>query len=94
MTNAGSSLLFFVPRSLFIRFDGTDDMAYWILHNTVSAAILALVALLICRWRPAQPALRHALWLVVLAKLVESRLPELPPETSRAEPAAKPEEAP
>ena len=30
--------------------------------------------------------------LVKLAKLVESRLPELPPETSRAEPAAKPEE--
>jgi hypothetical protein len=32
--------------------------------------------------------------LVKLAKLVESRLPELPPETSRVEPAAKPEETP
>jgi len=32
--------------------------------------------------------------LVKLAKLVESRLPELPPETSRVEPAAPPEEAP
>ena len=32
--------------------------------------------------------------LVKLAKLVESRLPELPPETSRIEPAAKPEETP
>ncbi|MDZ4781713.1 MAG: M56 family metallopeptidase [Planctomycetia bacterium] len=50
-------------------------MAYWLLHNTVSAAILALVALLICHWRPAQPALRHALWLVVLAKLVAPPLP-------------------
>ncbi len=75
MTNAGSSLPFFVPCSLCIHFDGTDDMAYWLLHNTVSAAILALVALLICRWRPAQPALRHALWLVVLAKLVAPPLP-------------------
>ncbi len=50
-------------------------MIWWLVHNTLSAAILALVAMLVCRWRRAHPALRHALWLVVLAKLVAPPLP-------------------
>lgn len=50
-------------------------MIWWLVHNTLSAATLAILATLVCRCRPAHPALRHALWLVVLAKLVAPPLP-------------------
>lgn len=50
-------------------------MIWWLIHNTLSAALLALVAVLVCRWRRAQPALRHAIWLVVLMKLVAPPMP-------------------
>jgi uncharacterized repeat protein (TIGR01451 family) len=50
-------------------------MSWWLLHNTLTAGLLAAVVVLICRWRVAQPALRHALWLVVLLKLIAPPLP-------------------
>lgn len=50
-------------------------MTWWLIQNTLTAALLAAVVVLICRWRAAQPALRHALWLVVLVKLIAPPLP-------------------
>src|SRR5689334_10379593 len=51
------------------------SMTWWLIHNTLTAALLAAVVVLVCRWRAAHPALRHALWLVVLAKLIAPPLP-------------------
>jgi beta-lactamase regulating signal transducer with metallopeptidase domain len=45
-------------------------MLWWLAQNTVSASILALLVLLVCRFCSLRPSLRHALWLVVLVKLV------------------------
>ena len=45
-------------------------MLWWLAQNTVSAAILALLIVLLCRFCTLRPSLRHALWLVVLVKLV------------------------
>ena len=50
-------------------------MIYFLLHNTITASLLALVAVFVCRWRRSHPALRHALWLVVMVKLVAPPLP-------------------
>lgn len=50
-------------------------MSWWLIHNTLTAGLLAAAVVLICRWRAAHPALRHALWLVVLAKLIAPPLP-------------------
>jgi len=50
-------------------------MTWWLIHNTLTAAVLAAVVVVICRWRAAHPALRHALWLVVLVKLIAPPLP-------------------
>src|SRR4051794_2036161 len=76
-------------------------MLIWFAETTLIASILAAVALLGGRWRRIGPVGRHALWLVVLVKLVappivtwprpvivssiEPREPETP------EPSARPE---
>jgi beta-lactamase regulating signal transducer with metallopeptidase domain len=45
-------------------------MLWWIVETTLVAAALAVVATLLPRLRPLGPAARHALWLVVLVKLM------------------------
>ncbi len=45
-------------------------MFEWLLLHTAAVLVLALLALAVGRWRGAGPAVRHALWLVVLAKLL------------------------
>ncbi len=45
-------------------------MLWWLAHTTVTAAILAGVVALICRLGRFRPAVRHALWLLVLMKLM------------------------
>jgi beta-lactamase regulating signal transducer with metallopeptidase domain len=44
-------------------------MLWWLVQNTVVAAVLAGVVAVICRFARPSPAVRHALWLVVLIKL-------------------------
>ena len=45
-------------------------MIGWILQNGVTAAALAVLVWAVCRWGRLGPAARHALWLLVLIKLV------------------------
>src|SRR5262245_3671974 len=45
-------------------------MLWWLAHNTVTASILALAVLVLCRVWSFRPSIRHALWLVVLLKLI------------------------
>ena len=45
-------------------------MLWWVAQNVIIVAILAAVVSLICRGKRLSPAARHALWLVVLIKLV------------------------
>ena len=45
-------------------------MAWWILHNSVSAGVLAAAVAGLGRLVRLSPAVRHALWLIVLVKLV------------------------
>jgi beta-lactamase regulating signal transducer with metallopeptidase domain len=45
-------------------------MFEWLLLHTAAVLALALLALALGRWLRAAPAVRHALWLVVLAKLL------------------------
>ncbi len=45
-------------------------MLWWLAHTTVSAAILAGFVALVCRVGRLRPAVRHALWLLVLVKLM------------------------
>ena len=45
-------------------------MLEWFAETTIVAAILAVVAVLACRLRPSSPSIRHALWMVVLIKLI------------------------
>src|SRR5260221_11037422 len=61
-------------------------MLLWLLQNTVLAGLLAAAVALLCRWKGVGPALRHALWVLVLLGLVWPpgvvtwpwRLPALP----------------
>src|SRR5207249_4071797 len=46
------------------------DMLWWLVQNTVVAAVLAGFVALICGAARPRPAVRHALWLVVLMKLM------------------------
>src|SRR5438552_13689875 len=46
------------------------DMLWWTVQNTIMAAILAAFVALICGLARPRPAVRHALWLVVLVKLL------------------------
>ncbi len=55
----------------------------WVILHTAGTGFLALAVLLLCRWRRLGPAARHALWLLVLLKLlapplVSWPLPRLP----------------
>src|SRR5262245_34750357 len=45
-------------------------MFVWLLQNTILAGLLAIGVALLCRFRRIGPALRHALWLLVLVRLV------------------------
>ncbi len=45
-------------------------MLGWFAETTIVAALLAVVAIVGCRIRPSSPSIRHALWLVVLIKLI------------------------
>jgi beta-lactamase regulating signal transducer with metallopeptidase domain len=45
-------------------------MLVWLLHNMVLAALLAAGVALVCRWKRIGPALRHALWVLVLVRLI------------------------
>jgi hypothetical protein len=42
-------------------------MLWWIMQNVI---LVAVAVSLICRWKRLSPAVRHALWLVVLIKLL------------------------
>src|SRR5207302_8076135 len=50
------------------------DMLWWTVPNTIMAAILAAFVALICGLARPRPAVRHALWLVVLVKLLSPPL--------------------
>src|SRR5437879_5467168 len=45
-------------------------MLWWLAQNTVTAALLAGVVSALCRWGRFRPAVSHALWLIVLLKLL------------------------
>src|SRR5438270_3059471 len=67
-------------------------MLWWLAQNAVMAALLAGIVTLVCRAGRLRPAVRHALWLVVLLKLVTPPLVHLPcPSLSFAPLAASPE---
>jgi hypothetical protein len=55
-----------------------DGMVRWVAETSLVASILALVALLGGRFRRLGPAARHALWLVVLVKLMTPPLVHWP----------------
>lgn len=44
-------------------------MLVWLLQNTVLAGLLAIGLALLCRWKRCTPAMRHALWLLVMLRL-------------------------
>ncbi|MFO0907459.1 MAG: M56 family metallopeptidase [Isosphaeraceae bacterium] len=78
-------------------------MLWWLIETTVVAGALALVAGLLARLRPLGigPAARHALWLVVLVKLITPPLVQSPwafavpaSVTSAAEPSETMTESP
>ena len=45
-------------------------MFWWTLENLIVAAVLAAAVWLVCQIRGVGPAARHALWLVVMVKMV------------------------
>lgn len=45
-------------------------MLGWFLENTLVAAALTLVVYVVCRWGRFRPAVEHALWLLILIKLL------------------------
>ena len=45
-------------------------MLWWLAQNLVIAAVLACVVAALCRFGRFRPAVNHALWLVVLLKLL------------------------
>jgi beta-lactamase regulating signal transducer with metallopeptidase domain len=53
-------------------------MLWWLLQNTVGAAVLAGLVALICGLVRPRPAVRHALWLIVLVKLLAPPLVSWP----------------
>ncbi|MFL5245628.1 MAG: M56 family metallopeptidase [Gemmataceae bacterium] len=46
-----------------------ESLLWWLAHNTLFAALLAGIVFLACRLGRLRPAVRHALWLLVLVKL-------------------------
>jgi beta-lactamase regulating signal transducer with metallopeptidase domain len=70
---------------------GIAPMLWWFAETTLVAAALAAVAALAPRLRPLGPATRHALWLVVLIKLMTPPLLSWPwPVFTRPPPARGP----
>ncbi len=61
-------------------------MFTWLLYNALCALPLALLALAVGRVRRASPALEHALWCLVLVRLVLPPLPHLGPAPASAAP--------
>src|SRR5437879_10929151 len=53
-------------------------MLWWLAENSVVAAVLAGMVALLCRLGQFRPAVRHALWLVVLARFVTPPLLDWP----------------
>ena len=53
-------------------------MFHWIIQNAVVASLLAVIVVLICRANWFSAAGRHALWLVVLIKLITPPIVVLP----------------
>jgi beta-lactamase regulating signal transducer with metallopeptidase domain len=53
-------------------------MLWWLAQNTLIAAVLAGIVALLCRYGRFNPAVKHALWLVVLVKLVMPPVVEWP----------------
>src|SRR5262249_47294966 len=53
-------------------------MLWWLAQNTILAALLAGIVALICRLACLRPAVRHALWLIVLIKLMTPPLVHWP----------------
>src|SRR4051812_42826691 len=49
-------------------------MLQWALENLVLSAILSVAVCAVCRFRSVGPAARHALWLVVLVKMITPSL--------------------
>src|SRR5258707_14652364 len=45
-------------------------MLLWLLQNPVLAALLAVGVAVLCRFARPNPAVRHVLWLLVLARLL------------------------
>lgn len=60
-------------------------MLWWIAQNMLVSGLLAAAAALLCRVRRLSPAVKHALWLLVLVKLVTPPLAcyRLPPSVER-----------
>jgi beta-lactamase regulating signal transducer with metallopeptidase domain len=54
------------------------SMLWWLAQNTLAAGVLAGLAAVVCRFVRLGPAAQHALWLVVLIKLVTPPLPLWP----------------
>lgn len=50
-------------------------MFWWMAQNTLLAGLLAIAAALACRFGRFSPAMRHALWFMVLLKLITPPLP-------------------
>ncbi len=58
-------------------------MLHWMLDNTLAALLLSALALPVCWLLRSRPALCHALWLVILVRLVLPPLPLEAPEAVR-----------
>src|SRR5689334_4322771 len=74
-------------------------MLWWLLETTVVAAALAGAVAVLCRRLRPRPAVRHALWLVVLLKLLMPPLlawpwPAPAPAPLAEEPSPRPPPAP
>jgi beta-lactamase regulating signal transducer with metallopeptidase domain len=72
-------------------------MLSWLVQNAIFAGLLAVVVAIVCRLGRFRPAVQHALWLVVLLKLVTPPLVTWPgvalalPEEEQATPEPHPE---
>jgi beta-lactamase regulating signal transducer with metallopeptidase domain len=61
-------------------------MLWWLAETTMVAAVVAVAVALLCRRLRPRPAVAHALWLVVLLKLLAPPLPAWPWPTSAPQP--------
>jgi beta-lactamase regulating signal transducer with metallopeptidase domain len=67
-----------MPALSFLPTQAVYSVLGWAAETTVVAALVALVALLVARLKPLGAASRHALWLVVLLKLMTPPLVQWP----------------